>query len=91
VPSAYGAIGYADALDWWWVGAGAWATSSDGGVTWTGLRPLSVPAPLPGSLEVLDADHAWFGTMGSTTPLLQTTDDGGHEWRAVSLPPLGGS
>src|SRR5207245_6693059 len=35
VPSAYGAIGYADALDWWWVGAGAWATSSDGGVTWT--------------------------------------------------------
>ena len=23
VPSAYGAIGYADALDWWWVGAGS--------------------------------------------------------------------
>jgi photosystem II stability/assembly factor-like uncharacterized protein len=89
VPLAYGAIGYADALDWWWVGAGSWATSSDGGITWTGLRPLAVPAPLPGSLQVLDADHAWFGTMGGSTPVLQATDDGGHEWRAVSLPPLG--
>jgi photosystem II stability/assembly factor-like uncharacterized protein len=89
VPSAYGAIGYADALDWWWVGAGSWATSADGGITWTGIRPLSVPPPLPGSLQVLDADHAWFGTMGSSTPLLQATDDGGHDWRAVNLPPLG--
>ncbi len=89
VPLAYGAIGYADALEWWWVGAGAWATSADGGITWTGLRPLSVPAPLPGSLQVLDADHAWFGTMGSAAPLLQATDDGGHEWRPVSLPALG--
>ena len=89
VPLAYGAVGYADALDWWWVGAGSWATSSDGGVTWTGLRPLSVPAPLPGSLQVLDADHAWFASVGSSAPVLLATDDGGHEWRTVSLPLLG--
>src|SRR5437879_11806404 len=88
VPSAYGAIGYADALDWGWVGAGSWATSSDGGVTWTGLRPLSVRAALPGSLQVLDADHAWFGTLGREQPLLQTTrdvgDDGAGVQRAAS-------
>jgi len=86
VPSGYGAFGFADALDWWWVGAGTSATSSDGGITWTSTRPLGVPAPLPGSLQILDADHAWFGTMVGPTPFLQTTSDGGHEWQTVRLP-----
>jgi hypothetical protein len=88
VPSAYGAFGFIDALDWWWIGAGEWATSSDGGVTWTGTRRLGVLTPLPGSLQILDADHAWFGAMAGTRPMLQMTPDGGYEWLAISLPPL---
>lgn len=82
-PSSGGAVGYAGALDWWWVGAGAWATTSDGGVTWTNLRRIGVPEPLPGSLQVLDPKHAWFAA-GST---LEMTEDG-RGWRAVSLPPI---
>jgi hypothetical protein len=88
VPSAYGAFGFVDALDWWWIGSGEWATSSDGGVNWTGTRPLGVLAPLPGSLQVLDADHAWFGAMVGSRPMLEMTPDGGYEWIAISLPPL---
>jgi photosystem II stability/assembly factor-like uncharacterized protein len=88
VPSAYGALGFIDALDWWWIGAGEWATSSDGGVTWSGARRLGVLTPLPGSLQMLDGDHAWFGAMVGTRPMLEMTPDGGYEWLAISLPPL---
>ena len=88
VPADYGAFGLTNSRDWWWVGAGAWATSSDGGITWTGPRPLGVPAPLPGSLQILDPDHAWFGAMVGSRPLLEMTTDGGHEWTAIRLPPI---
>jgi len=88
VPLDYGAFGFIDALDWWWIGSGAWATSSDGGVTWSGRQPLGVLAPLPGSLQVLDADHAWFAAMAGRRPMLETTADGGYEWTMVSLPAL---
>jgi photosystem II stability/assembly factor-like uncharacterized protein len=86
MPSTDGAFGFTDALDWWWIGSGAWATSSDGGVTWTGRHPLGVLAPLPGSLQVLDPDHAWFAGMAGIRPVLETTADGGYEWTMVTLP-----
>jgi photosystem II stability/assembly factor-like uncharacterized protein len=88
VPLDYGAFGFTDAFDWWWIGSGTWAKSSDGGVTWTGRHPLGVLAPLPGSLQVLDPDHAWFAAMAGTRPMLETTADGGYEWTMVSLPPI---
>jgi photosystem II stability/assembly factor-like uncharacterized protein len=43
---------------------------------------------LPGSLQVVDADHAWFGTTVDAVPLLETTSDGGHEWTSVRLPAI---
>ena len=88
VPSAYGAFGFTDALDWWWIGSGQWAKSSNGGVTWTETRPLGVVAPLPGSLQMLDGNHAWFGAMAGSRPMLQTTADGGYYWMAIGLPPI---
>jgi photosystem II stability/assembly factor-like uncharacterized protein len=87
-PSNYGAIGYVNALDWRWIGSGAGSTSSDGGATWTQVRGLGVPEPLPGSLQYLDASHAWFGAMAGTRPLVETTDDGGVHWTMKLLPPI---
>ena len=86
-PSMSGAIGYFDASNWWWIGSGAWSTSQDGGITWTRLRGIGVVEPLPGSLRVLDRDHAWFAS--SARPLLEATDDGGAHWRTVLLPAIG--
>ncbi|OLC25784.1 MAG: hypothetical protein AUG06_04045 [Actinobacteria bacterium 13_1_20CM_2_65_11] len=88
VPSAYGALGFTDALDWWWIGGGAWATSSDGGITWGRTRLIGVLPPLPGSLQILDPDHAWFGAMAGNRSMLEMTSDGGYEWTAISLPPI---
>jgi photosystem II stability/assembly factor-like uncharacterized protein len=88
VPSEFGTFGYADPTDWWWIGAGAWATSSDGGVTWMRMQSPGTPAPLPGSLQIIDRAHAWFAGMNATTPVLVATDDGGHKWRTVGLPSL---
>jgi photosystem II stability/assembly factor-like uncharacterized protein len=87
-PGAPGAIGYSDAQDWWWIGSGAWSTSSDGGTTWTPYRNLGVPEPLPGSLQVLDPLHAWFGAMAGTRAVLESTDDGGIHWTMTILPAL---
>ncbi|MEO8744380.1 MAG: hypothetical protein ABI334_08120 [Candidatus Dormiibacterota bacterium] len=87
-PSALGAIGYSDARNWWWIGSGAWSRSSDGGSTWTPLRSLAVPLPIAGSLQVLDLNHAWYGAMAGTRALLETTDDGGIDWRMLILPPV---
>ena len=87
-PAPTGAVGYAAALDWWWVGAGAWATTSDGGVTWSRIQSLGVPEPVPGSLQILDAHHAWFASMTASKPLMEMTADGGREWSAISLPPI---
>ena len=87
-PGAPGAIGYSDAQNWWWIGSGAWSTSSDGGTTWTPYRNLGVPEPLPGSLQVLDPTHAWFGAMAGTRAVLESTGDGGIHWNMTILPAL---
>ncbi|HXI95633.1 MAG TPA: hypothetical protein VNG04_05875 [Candidatus Acidoferrum sp.] len=87
-PSAPGAIGYSDAQDWWWIGSGAWSTSSDGGTTWTPYRNAGVPLPLPGSLQVLDPRHAWFGAMAGTRAVLENTNDGGAHWQMSILPAI---
>ena len=90
LPSAGGAIGYADPLDWWWLGPGSWARSSDGGVTWTPPRNIGVPQALPGSLQVLDANHAWFAAVAGSRSLLETTADGGVHWDMAILPEMSG-
>ncbi|MHB8589179.1 MAG: WD40/YVTN/BNR-like repeat-containing protein [Candidatus Dormibacteraceae bacterium] len=87
-PAAPGAIGYTDAQNWWWIGSGAWSTSSDGGTTWTPYRNVGVPQPLSGSLQVLDSEHAWFGSMAGTRAVLVTTDDGGIHWQMIVLPTI---
>ncbi|HEY3194310.1 MAG TPA: hypothetical protein VGK42_03655 [Candidatus Dormibacteraeota bacterium] len=87
-PSSLGAIGYLDALNWWWIGSGRWSTSYDGGRTWTRVRSLGVPEPVPGSLQLLDANHAWFGAMAGSRPLLERTEDGGVHWNMYLLPPI---
>lgn len=85
-PSPNGAIGYLDALNWWWIGSGTWSKSSDGGKSWTASRNIGVPQPLPGSLQLIDPSHAWFGAMAGTRPLLESTDDGGIHWTMFLLP-----
>jgi len=85
-PSPHGAIGYLDAVHWWWIGSGSWSKSSDGGRTWTGPRNIGVPEPLPGSLQLLDSSHAWFGGMAGARPLLESSDDGGIHWTMFLLP-----
>ncbi len=87
-PSAPGAIGYSDAENWWWIGSGAWSMSSDGGTTWTPFRNIGVPEPIAGSLQVLDADHAWFAAMAGTRAVLETTIDRGIHWEMLGLPPV---
>ena len=87
-PSTNGAVGYVDALNWWWIGSGARSTTSDGGRTWTGISSAGVPEPLPGSLQFTDSNHAWFGAMAGSRPLLETTEDGGIHWRMILLPPI---
>ena len=85
-PAAAGAIGYSDAQTWWWIGSGAWSRSSDGGTTWTAARNIGVIQPLPGSLQLLDSKHAWFGAMAGTKAVLERTVDGGITWEMIGLP-----
>jgi hypothetical protein len=87
-PATYGSVGYVDALNWWWIGSGAGSKTSDGGRTWTQLKTIGVPRPLPGSLQFIDANHGWFGAMAGTRPLLESTEDGGIQWRTILLPPI---
>jgi photosystem II stability/assembly factor-like uncharacterized protein len=87
VPSATGAIGYFNVRDWWWVGSGTMSRSFDGGVTWSGVEGTGVVEPLPGSLQVLDQNHAWFAAS-EPLPLLETTADGGGRWRMILLPAM---
>jgi hypothetical protein len=85
-PNVPGAVGYSDALNWWWIGSGTWSTSSDGGTTWTPYRNVGVLSPLPGSLQVLDSEHAWFAAMAGAQAVLETTEDGGIRWTELGLP-----
>lgn len=87
-PADAGAIGYADAADWWWVGSGLSSTSSDGGKTWAAPKHVGVLAPLPATLQLLDRQTAWFGAMAGTRPVLETTDDSGLHWRMVLMPAI---
>jgi photosystem II stability/assembly factor-like uncharacterized protein len=87
-PAQPGAIGYSTVEGWWWIGSGAWSTSTDGGMTWTPYRNVGVPQPLQGSLQVLDPNHAWFAAMTGTRPVLESTADAGITWRMVLLPAL---
>jgi photosystem II stability/assembly factor-like uncharacterized protein len=85
-PSSTGAVGYVDASNWWWIGSGAQSITFDAGRTWSRVRTVGVPQPLPGSLQFLDATHAWFGAMAGARPLVEATDDGGLHWRMILLP-----
>lgn len=87
-PRNLGVIGYATAWDWWWIGSGTWSRSVDGGATWDLPQQLRAPAAVPGSLQALDLYHAWFAAATSARPALETTDDGGRQWRSVVLPPI---
>ncbi|HYM95947.1 MAG TPA: YCF48-related protein [Candidatus Sulfotelmatobacter sp.] len=90
-PTRPGAIGYSTAQDWWWIGSGAWSTTTDGGMTWTPYRNVGVLQPLPGSLEVLQGGHAWFAASAGSRSVLESTDDGGVTWRMVILPAVSAS
>jgi len=85
-PSVFGAVGYFDALNWWWIGPGMQSKSSDAGRTWSPIRSLLVPAPLPESFQIIDGTHLWFGAMVGPTPMVEGTDDGGVNWRKILLP-----
>lgn len=85
-PALSGTLGYASKSAWWWVDKGTWSSSADGGVTWERQVRAGLIAPLPGSLQVLDRDHAWFA--GLSTPALEATSDAGRDWRLVALPRL---
>lgn len=86
-PAPTGAIGFFDAIHWWWIGSGQWAQSADGGVTWSTPRRLGAVDPVPGSLRMLDGKHAWFAGAGSR-PVLESTSDGGVRWQTLTMPAL---
>ncbi len=77
-PSPTGALGYVDAVRWWWVNKGRWATSSDAGVTWTAPRKGALSEPMPGTLQVLESGHGWYAGLSSDSLLV--TADGGDHW-----------
>ena len=91
LPASQGAIAYVDALNWWWIGSGVQAKSSNAGGTWSPIRTLLVPAPLPESVQVIDAAHIWFGAMAGPRPLVEGTDDGGVSWTMFLLPAVAAS
>jgi photosystem II stability/assembly factor-like uncharacterized protein len=86
LPATHGATVYLDALDWWWIGPGVQARSTDAGSTWSPIRSLLVPAPLPDTVQMIDPTHVWFGAMAGTRPLVEGTDDGGVSWTMFLLP-----
>ena len=87
-PPAGGALGFADAAHWWWIGQGATARTSDAGATWTDPRDIGVVDALPGSLQMLDANHAWFAGVPGSRTMLESTDDAGEHWTTTPLPLL---
>ncbi|HEY2599093.1 MAG TPA: hypothetical protein VGJ79_11510 [Candidatus Dormibacteraeota bacterium] len=86
MPASQGAIAYVDALNWWWIGSGVQAKTTDAGGTWSPIRTLLIPAPLPESVQIIDATHTWFGAMAGERPLVEGTDDGGVSWTMFLLP-----
>jgi photosystem II stability/assembly factor-like uncharacterized protein len=91
MPASQGDIAYFDAFNWWWIGSGVQAKSTNAGGTWSPIRTLLVPAPLPESVQIIDATHIWFGAMAGTRPLVESTDDGGVSWTMFLLPSVAAS
>jgi photosystem II stability/assembly factor-like uncharacterized protein len=85
-PALSGTLGYASKSTWWWVDRGHWSSTADGGLTWARETGTGLLSPLPGSLQMLDGEHAWFAAAGA--PALQSTSDAGRHWRLVVLPTL---
>ena len=88
LPSATGAVGFFDAAHWWWVGQGMWARSDDAGATWSDPQDIGVIDATPGSLRVLDAQHAWFAGASGARAMLERTEDSGTHWTLSTLPAL---
>jgi photosystem II stability/assembly factor-like uncharacterized protein len=91
MPASQGSIAYVDAFNWWWIGSGVQSKSTNAGGTWSPIRTLLVPAPLPDSVQIIDATHTWFGAMAGTRPLVESTDDGGINWTMFLLPSVAAS
>jgi photosystem II stability/assembly factor-like uncharacterized protein len=87
-PSSGGTLGFAGSLEWWWVGSDAMAITHDGGLTWSPVRIETLDQPVPGSLVLLDRQHAWVGAVVKGATRLFTTSDAGARWTLVSLPLL---
>jgi photosystem II stability/assembly factor-like uncharacterized protein len=87
-PADGGTMGFAGPLNWWWMGPGAMSTTSDGGLTWSAVRSGGLAQPVPGSLVLLDPQHAWIGATAKGATLLYTTSDAGRRWTVVPLPSL---
>lgn len=87
-PSNGGTLGFVGPLDWWWVGPSSMATTHDGGLTWSAVRSVGVASPVPGSLLLLDSQHAWITAMVRGAAQLYSTSNGGGRWSPVSVPAL---
>jgi photosystem II stability/assembly factor-like uncharacterized protein len=85
-PSAGGTLGFASALDWWWIGPGKVATSGDAGASWSAVEDGKIEQPVAGSLVVVDAAHAWLIALVKSAPILFSTADSGGHWSVVKLP-----
>ncbi|MFH1998445.1 MAG: oxidoreductase [Planctomycetota bacterium] len=68
--------------------------TGDGGNSWERIPPETLPAPLPGEaafaasgtcLCVAEGLHAWFGTGGTGSRVIQTADKG-VTWESFSAP-----
>ena len=69
--------------------------TSDGGVTWTRVRPENRPPPLEGAagfaasgtaINVHGSDLVWFGTGGGTYGRVYRSTDRGRHWSVAETP-----
>jgi photosystem II stability/assembly factor-like uncharacterized protein len=87
------ALDFVDANNFWYVGTPpGWIKpttvglelyrTTDGGKTWTLVRPDATVGPLPVYFQFVDVQHGFALTGGSTSTLLATAD-GGRTWKAI--------